>query len=75
MNGDSWLTLPVRIWLAAMEYSFAQVGWVASASADALATARLRMLLSSSERPPKPAQPEQGMADVIVLADERKHER
>jgi hypothetical protein len=73
MNIDNRLALPVGLLLAVLEYSFARVGWAASASADVVAAARWRLLRATSG--PRPSTRQEGIADVIVLSDERKHER
>ena len=73
MNVDSRLALPVGLLLAALECSFARVGWAASASADVFAAARLRLLGATPD--PRPPTGREDLADVIVLSNERKHER
>ena len=70
-KADSRLTLPLEILLAALESSFTKIGRSASASADFFAAARLRLLVSG----PPPSTPPEGITDVIVLSDERTHER
>ena len=71
MNVDGRLALPVEILLAAFECSFVKIGRAATASADFFATARLKLLASG----PPPSKPSEGIADVIVLSNERKRER
>ncbi len=73
MHVDKRLALPVGLLLAVLEYSFARVGWAASASADVVAAARWRLLGATSG--PRPSTRREGVADVVVLSDKRKHER
>jgi hypothetical protein len=73
MNVDTRLALPVELLLAVLECSFARLSWAASASADVLAAARLRIFLATSNR--RPSAHEEGIADVIVLSRGRNDER
>ncbi|WP_197501227.1 hypothetical protein [Mycobacterium sp. 852002-51057_SCH5723018] len=73
MNVDSRLALPIEFVLAVWEHWFATLGRTASASAGLVAAARRRLLRAKSG--PRPSTRREGIADVIVLADERKHER
>ena len=73
MNVDNRLTLPVALLLAALECSFARVGRAASAIADVFAAARWQ--LDNDDVPSSASTRRDGIADVIVLSNERKHER
>jgi hypothetical protein len=74
MSVDRRLALPVEVVLVTWECTLARVGWAASAAADVLAAARVRLLRTSSS-PRQQSTRTNGVADVIVLADERKRER
>jgi hypothetical protein len=74
MNVDRRLAFPVEIALVTWECSLARVGWAASAGADVLAAARVRLLRATSS-PRQQSMQNSDVADVIVLADERKRER
>jgi hypothetical protein len=74
MSVNRRLALPVEIALVTWECSLARVGWAASAGADVLAAARVRLLRTSSS-PRQQSMQNGDVADVIVLADERKRER
>jgi hypothetical protein len=67
------LFAPVRLVLTVLERSFATVGWAASTSANVLAATKREL-----RRPtpvPGSSMRQERIADVIVLSDERKHER
>ena len=72
MNVDNRVMLPVALLLTVWERSFATIGWVASAGADVFATVRLHLQGAPSA---VPSARREDMADVIVLSNERKHER
>ena len=72
MYADRLAVVPIRL-LGALESSFACVSCAASASADVFAAARSH-LLRVTAGPPPPTDTE-GIADVIVLSQGRKHER
>ena len=72
MNVDHRVVLPVALLLTVWERSFATFAWVASASADVFATARSHLY---GAPPAVPSVRREDMADVIVLSNERKHER
>src|SRR5689334_5121573 len=74
MSVDSRLALPVELLLAAWECILTRVGRAAAASADVLAAARLRLILAGPVPRQQPKHGD-GVADVIVLSRERKHER
>jgi hypothetical protein len=73
MSVDRRLARAVGLVLVTWERSLAAVGCTASAGADVLAAARVRLLPSSD--PPQQPMPRDGVADIIVLSKKRKHER
>ena len=73
MTADGRLARAIGLVLVTWERSLASVGCAASAGADVLAAARVRLLGASSDPPQQPTRRD-GVADVIVLSKKRKHE-
>jgi hypothetical protein len=73
MRVDSRLTSPIELILAVWAWHLSRISRAASAGADVLAAARLRLFAAASSKPPTTSQ--EGLADVIVLSDGRKRER